>query len=118
MKVISIFDNEPPTRRAPSNPKSSLLKRLLYEIGALLLLLLFVPIFAHYYILLYIIEKEFGPILAIFGPTVVMPYLLMIVQQFKRIRRTGRRYSAFRYATVDAKQRLLNDRRQPIVFLR
>src|SRR5262249_33990786 len=72
-----------------------------------------VPVFSLFYIFVSAV-----PLLSFIGPILAAPYVVAVLTQFRRIRRVGRRYSTIRYTTVDAQQRLLMDRRPPVLYLR
>lgn len=93
----------------PASFLKRLLLRLVFEIGAALYLCLFLPIMAFFVVVLSIVPVSVS---------VASRPMDLVLKQFNRIRRTGRRYYAKRYSSASSQQKLLRGKRPPVIYLR
>ncbi|HEX8335718.1 MAG TPA: hypothetical protein VF621_03265, partial [Pyrinomonadaceae bacterium] len=112
MSMPTLFGAQMPRAEVkPSSLATRLLLRLLFEAGALTLLLVGLPV-----LFVFLAGLPFALIGAVFA-LILLSYRAFF-KAVRRVRRLGKRYSAMRYTTVDARQRLLRDSRPPVLYLR
>ena len=110
MSNSTLFDARMPQAEvSPSSAARRLLLRVIFEAGAIILLLLGLPL-----LLIFFLSAPFPYTTIIF----LLPTTLFYFKLVRKVRRKGKQYSAMRYTTVDGAERLSRDKRRPILYLR